>query len=96
MSLSYDVNTKLMLINHVEERDNCFARKFRVLETKCDDGDDEERSWNMQTTPRSISVDPSMVVSRNQNKKLFSASTLKKKLSASLLRGDKIQSMEIC
>jgi hypothetical protein len=45
MRQSYDVNTKLMLLNHAKERDNHFARrKFNVLGTKYNGGNSEERS----------------------------------------------------
>jgi hypothetical protein len=52
MRQSYDVNTKLMLINHVKKRDNCLARKFRVLETKCDDADHREKLIHANCTQK--------------------------------------------
>jgi hypothetical protein len=70
MRQSYDVNTTLTLLNHDKKWDNHFeARKFKVLETKYDGGNSEDRSWYLLTAPKSISVEPSMVVSRNKNKK---------------------------
>jgi hypothetical protein len=45
MRQSYDVNTKLMLLNHAKKMDNRFAaRKFRVLETKYDGSNSEDRN----------------------------------------------------
>jgi hypothetical protein len=45
MRQNYDVNTQLLLLNHAKKRDNhCAARKFRVLETKHDGGDNEDRT----------------------------------------------------
>ena len=65
-----------MLINDAEKRDNCFAtRTFRALETNFDGGDNKARSRYAQTPPKNISIDPSMVVSMNQNKKLFRVCT---------------------
>jgi hypothetical protein len=67
---SYDVSTKIMLLNHAKKRDNAIAaRKFRVLKTKNDGGDSEDRSLFLPNAHKNISVDPSMVVFRNQNKK---------------------------
>ena len=57
-------------LHHAKERHNRFAaRKFKVLETKYDGGNSENRSWYLLTAPKSISVEQSMVVSRNKNKK---------------------------
>jgi hypothetical protein len=50
--------------------DNRFAaRKFRVLETKYDGSNSEDRNWYLMTAPKIISVEPSMVVFINKNKK---------------------------